>query len=94
VPIALFTVSYASLDSTGWTIQSDSINLGSASASITDGGTNLPVNVVKLAGGYGSSSAINLVPQGWKAQAGHTYQVTVTGASQPISYAVEVVSCL
>jgi hypothetical protein len=94
VPIALFSVSYAPIDSTGWTIQSDSISFGSVQATVSDGGNSLPVNVVKLASGYGSSSAINLVPQGWKAQAGHTYQVTVTGASQPISYAVEVVSCL
>jgi uncharacterized protein YkwD len=93
VPLALFTASYASIDSTGWTIQSDSINLSSASVTITDSGNDLPVNVVKLASGYGSAYAINIVPQGWKAQAGHTYQVTVTGASQPISYAVEVVAC-
>jgi uncharacterized protein YkwD len=93
VPLALFNVSYASIDSTGWTIQSDSITLSSATVTITDGGANLPVDVVKLQGGYGSAQALNVVPQGWKAQAGHTYQVTVTGASQPISYAVEVVAC-
>ena len=33
------------------------------------------------------------VPQGWKATSGHTYKVTVTGASMPISYQVEVVDC-
>jgi hypothetical protein len=83
VPLAMFSVSYASLDSTGWTVQSDGVNLGSAQATIGDAGTNLPVNVVELAGGYGSSTAISIIPQGWKAQAGHTYRVTVTGASQP-----------
>ncbi len=93
VPIDLFDVSWASIDSTGWTIQSDSINLSGAQVSITDGGTNRPVNVVTLQGGYGSSHAINLIPQGWQAQAGHTYQVNVTGIAQPISYAVEVVNC-
>jgi uncharacterized protein YkwD len=93
VPLAMFTISYASLDSTGWTVQSDSVNLSNAQVTITDAGVNLPVTVVKLAGGYGSSQAINIKPQGWKALAGHTYQVTVSGASQPISYAVEVVAC-
>jgi hypothetical protein len=93
VPVELFDVSWASVNDTGWTIQSDSISLNGAQVSITDGGSNLPVSVVNLQGGYGSSSAINIQPQGWNAQAGHTYQVTVTGASQPISYAVEVVAC-
>jgi hypothetical protein len=33
------------------------------------------------------------VPNGWTTQTGHTYTVTVTGASQPISYNVEVIDC-
>jgi hypothetical protein len=93
VPLELFDVSWASVNTTGWTIQSDSISLGGAQVTITDGGTNLPVSVVNLQGGYGSSSAINIKPQGWSAQAGHTYQVSVTGISQPINYAVDVVAC-
>jgi hypothetical protein len=81
------------VDSTGWTIQSDSISLSGAQVTITDGGTNRPVTVTNLQSGYGSKYAINMKPQGWTSQAGHTYSVSVTGISQPISYDVQVVAC-
>jgi hypothetical protein len=93
VPIQMFKASFASIDSTGWTVQSDSIDLGGAQVTVSDGGTNMPVTVTQLAGGYGSSYAIRFNPQGWTTQAGHTYAVSVTGVSTPISYNVEVLAC-
>jgi hypothetical protein len=93
VPLELFNVSFQTLDSTGWTVQSDSINLGGAQVTVTDGGTNRPVTVTQLSGGYGSSYAIRFNPQGWTTQAGHTYSVSVTGISTPINYDVVVVNC-
>jgi len=93
VPVQLFTVSFQSVDSTGWTIQSNSINLGSAQVTVTDGGQNRPVTVTQLNGGYGSTYAIRFNPQGWTSQAGHTYSVSVSGTSQPINYDVQVVNC-
>jgi hypothetical protein len=33
------------------------------------------------------------VPQGWEVAAGKTYDVTVSGASEPISYSVTIVDC-
>ncbi len=93
VPAKLFTASYASVDSTGWTIQSESINLASAKVTITEGGQNRPVTVATLQSGYGSKYAIVIRPQGWTSAAGKTYKVSVTGISQAINYDVQVVSC-
>jgi hypothetical protein len=94
VPIELFTASgYTSVDVTGWSIQSDTINLANAQVTITDGGTNRAVNVSVLPAYYGSLYAIRMAPQGWTSQVGHTYAVDVTGISQAIHYEVQVVTC-
>jgi hypothetical protein len=45
-----------------------------------------------LSGGYGSSSAISIIPDGWSTQVG-TYHVEVSGVGAPISYDVEIVDC-
>jgi hypothetical protein len=92
-PYEALHASFASVDETGWTIQSDSINLTGANVTIDDGGTPRPIQVVELAGGYGSAFALNLLPQGWTTEVGHTYSVTVTGASMPIAYDVTIVAC-
>jgi hypothetical protein len=93
VPLQMFTASFASLDSTGWTVQSDTINLAGAQVTVKDAGATKPVTVTALQGGYGSKYAFRFNPQGWKTEAGHTYSVSVTGAAQPISYDVKVVNC-
>jgi uncharacterized protein YkwD len=92
-PSGAVTASWASLNDTGWTIQSSSIDLSGASVQITDGSESLGVAVSQLAQGYGDTWAIRIVPQGWTMQAGHSYAVTVTGASQPIAYTVDVIDC-
>jgi Cysteine-rich secretory protein family len=79
-------------DSTGWSIQSDTINLDNAQVSIQEGGQTLPVTVGRLGQGYGSRWAIRIV-HSWKVQAGKTYAVNVTGVSPPIAYSVQVVDC-
>jgi hypothetical protein len=53
----------------------------------------LPVTVTQLGSGYGSTFAISMIPMGWKATAGTTYSVQVSGAAMPISYDVSVVDC-
>lgn len=83
-----------SLDATGWSIQSDKIKLDdTVTVSVTSGGSPLAVNVTVLPGGYGSSYALSIVPDGWQTTAGQTYSVSVSGASMPISYDVNVVDC-
>ena len=93
IPIQAFGTSFSSIYKTGWSLQSDSVDLKSAAVSITAGGMDLPVKVTQLGSGYGSTYAISMIPMGWKAAAGTTYSVTVTGASMPVAYEVSVVDC-
>src|SRR5690606_30762817 len=81
------------LDETGWSIQSDSLSLGGAQVSVSANGQSLPVTVSNLLGGYGSMSAISIIPSGWTMSAGTSYHVEVTGAGAPISYDVHAVAC-
>ncbi|WP_394821967.1 CAP domain-containing protein [Pendulispora albinea] len=81
------------LDKTGWSIQSDTIDLSKGTVTITDGGTNMPVTVNVLGANYGSRYAIRMVPNGWTSQKGHTYSVSVSGISQPINYQVQITDC-
>ncbi len=82
----------SSIDETGWTIQSDSIDLSGAQVSIRDGGIDLPVTVNNLRL-WPTQTAISMVPDGWTTTAGKTYEVSVTGISSPINYEVQVVGC-
>jgi hypothetical protein len=82
-----------SIDETGWTVQSDDIDLDGATVTVREGGSVLPVETSVLLPGYGSSSAIRFVPDGWQAQAGKTYEISLSGVSPVISYSVEVVDC-
>jgi len=91
VPFDVFRVN--SLDTAGWTIQSDSINLGTATVTVADAGQDRPVTVSVLPANYGSRYAIKILPNGWTSQAGHTYAVSVQGTAMPIAYSVEVVDC-
>jgi uncharacterized protein YkwD len=94
IPIQALTSSRNnSVDMTGWTVQSDSINLAGAQVAVTVDGTAQPVTVTQLDAGYGSRYAIRFNPMGWTTQAGHTYAVAVTGIPTAINYSVQVVSC-
>lgn len=93
-PVQAVNPSWSSIDQTGWTLQSDSVNLTNAQVTITmDGGTARPVTITHLLANYGSSYAISMIPQGWTTQAGHTYHVSITGVNPAIAYDVEVVDC-
>jgi hypothetical protein len=93
VPIQAFGNTWAKVDQTGWSLQSDSINLGSADVTVTSDGMDLAVTVTTLSPGYGSMYAIRFNPSGWTTAAGKTYHVAVSGTSTPIEYDVEVVDC-
>lgn len=92
-PYGAVKPSWKSIDQTGWTLQSDSINLAGAQVSVTESGQTLAVQTSQLLGGYGSRYAIKFIPQGWTISAGRTYAVRVTGITSPISYDVQVVAC-
>jgi hypothetical protein len=91
VPLQAFTAT--ELDKSGWSLQSDTINLGSATATVMDGTTNQPVTVSTNLGSYGAKYAMGMTPNGWTSVAGHSYTVTIGGTTPPISYTVQVVDC-
>lgn len=87
------TIGWAHVDQTGWTVQSDSIDLNAATVSVKSGGVDMPVAVNALGQGYGSMSAVRFVPQGWAVEPGKTYDVALGDVAQPIAYSVQIVDC-
>lgn len=92
-PFAASQLSFSSMDETGWSVQSDTIDLSVAQVEITAGGNPMPVGITVLAGGYGSDSAISMIPQGWMMTPGTSYHVRIDGIGQTIEYDVDVVDC-
>jgi hypothetical protein len=94
VPLQAFGGRFlGTLDQTGWTVQSDTINLRGAQVRVSVGGVERPVTVTQLGSGYGSTHALRFTPRGWTTQAGETYDVQVSGTAPPITYQVKVVAC-
>jgi uncharacterized protein YkwD len=93
IPLAALGARAQTVDVTGWSIQSDTINLATAQVAVTVDGADAPVTVTQLLPNYGSRYAIRFNPTGWTTQAGKTYAVAVTGVTPPINYTVQVVSC-
>jgi uncharacterized protein YkwD len=87
------TIGWSDVDKTGWTVQSDTIDLGAATVSVTVDGVDRPVATNVLGQNYGSSYAIRFVPQGWTVEPGKTYEVELGNVAQPIAYAVQIVDC-
>lgn len=92
-PIAAAQLPWTSMDETGWSIQSDTRDFASAQVEITAGGDARPVAVAVLGAGYGSASAISMIPQGWTMTAGTSYHVRIDGAGAAIEYDVDIVDC-
>jgi MYXO-CTERM domain-containing protein len=91
VPVQAITTTQA--DSAGWSVQSDTINLNSATATVMDGTASMPVTVAALPANFGSTYAIRILPMGWTSEAGHSYAVTLGGTSSAVGYTVDVVDC-
>ncbi len=92
-PYEANALGWSSMDKTGWSFQSDSINLTGAKVTIRAGGQTLPIKVTQLASNYGSKYALSMIPQGWTMEAGQVYDVTVATSTQTINYQVDVVDC-
>jgi hypothetical protein len=80
-----------------WTWSFHSSMQGTANATIAvlrvDDNTPLAVNVMQLQQGYGQD-AISWTANGWAAEAGKTYRVTVSGLSGgDVTYDVKPVNC-
>ena len=89
VPYELMNLAWATLEETGWSIQSDSTNLSNAAVTITlDDGTDLPVTVTELA----PIMAVNTpsVDSQWMGiAASRTYDVHIEATGGVIDYSVE-----
>ena len=92
-PPGIVPLQAANVDSTGWTVQSDTIDLSTAAVTVQEGSTSLLVSVRILASGYGSKYAIAFTPDGWSSTPGRTYTVTISGISQTIKYTVTFANC-
>jgi hypothetical protein len=93
IPIQAMRSRFANMDSTGWSVQSDSIDLANADVTVTLDGMDRPVSVTTLGSGYGSRYAISIIPMGWTTAAGQTYNVALSGTSMPIEYEFTIVDC-
>lgn len=93
MPFEAITRNGNGLDKTGWSIQSDEIDLSAAQVTVTVGGVIKPVQVTQLLSNYGTKYAISFIPQGWATEAGTEYTVSVSGVPTPIAYTVKVVDC-
>ncbi|HET9931438.1 MAG TPA: CAP domain-containing protein [Polyangiaceae bacterium] len=91
-PLEAFGGPRQTIDSTGWSLQSDSINLSGAKVAVTFNGVSQPVTVTQLDPNYGSRYAIRFNPMGWTSAVG-AYHVSVTGIPTAIEYDVNVVAC-
>jgi hypothetical protein len=85
------TVPWAHIDETGWSVQSDDINVTNAQVTVTENGVNKPVAANGLGQGYGSTYGVRFVPQGWTVEVGKTYDVALSVGG--IQYSVTVVDC-
>ncbi len=93
-PMEAYGSGRTTLSDTGWTVQSDELDLSNAEVSVTATSSgDQPVSVTQLLGGYGSRQAFRFNPMGWEPVAGETYTVSITGISEAISYEVRMVSC-
>ena len=92
-PIQAVSQSWTSIDDTGWSLQSDVVDLTGATVLVTEDGQPRPVKTTTLLQHYGSTTALMIMPQGWRSRAGSTYKVTVVGADMPVEYEVTMVDC-
>lgn len=90
-PIELNSNGWSSMDSTGWTIQSDTIAFDGKTITVKANGEEKPVDIAQLLPNFGARNTVKITPKGWKMQAGTKYEVKVQGTD--IDYAFEAVSC-
>jgi hypothetical protein len=92
-PLQAYQMSRMSLSQTGWSIQSERLDLSEPEVVVTSDGAELPVAVEALEGNYGASEGIRIVPDGWDVAAGSSYEVVASFAGGDVAYAFEIVDC-
>lgn len=90
-PIELNANSWTSMDSTGWTIQSDTIAFSGKTITVKGNGKALDVSTMDLLPDFGARNAVKITPKGWKMKSGTRYEVEVEGTQ--IKYTFEATTC-
>jgi len=94
VPIqAMHIASWMDVDAAGWSIQSDYIDLRRGEVRVTRGGIAVATDTWELDPGYGSSFGLGIRPRGWRTAVGESYEVTLGGLSEPVSWRFTLVDC-
>lgn len=81
------------VDEVGWSLQSDAIDLDSASIWMVHDGVEVPVEVYVMEPYMGSFSAIRWVPPASFHGLEGTFTVRVEGLEEPFEYDVELIDC-
>ncbi|HVJ92431.1 MAG TPA: CAP domain-containing protein [Labilithrix sp.] len=92
-PVPIDAIRGTKVDTTGWTVQSSSLDLDGADVTVRVAGVERPVRVFALERTMGSLTAIRFVPSGWSTEAGKRYEVHVAKDAIDIDFAVEPVTC-
>jgi hypothetical protein len=90
-PVPLDIFASERLDEVGWTVQSSNADLEHANVTVTVDGEAAPIHLTHLSPLEGSASAVSFTPDGWRAETGHTYHVTVGDGA--IAFSVEPTDC-
>jgi hypothetical protein len=94
-PAGVFPFDAHRADETGWSIQSDSMNMNEAFITVvrTDDNQDMPITQRRLEAQGGAAHGQAFVPDGWSPQAGDTYLISMAGVRQPLEYEVRFVDC-
>lgn len=90
-PVELNSNGWSSMDTTGWSIQSDTIDFAGKDITVTADGADKPVDIAQLLKNFGARHTVKITPKGWKMQSGVKYQVKVAGTE--IDYSFTTTSC-
>jgi hypothetical protein len=93
-PIQAYSRQRGSYSDTGWSVQSEDIDVRNATVTVTtSGGMTMPVTASALTGNYGSTRGLRILPDDWDPVAGETYTVTLGNVTPAITYAIQMVDC-
>lgn len=94
VPLQALSPYGVSIDSTGWSILSETVDPAKAYIKVTSGGESLPVQEWRtLTPKLGSKYGLAFQPSGWTVAAGHTYTVEISDVDEPLTWSFTVLDC-
>ncbi|HEX9622485.1 MAG TPA: hypothetical protein VF989_20215 [Polyangiaceae bacterium] len=92
-PLQAYGGGNTTLSDTGWSVQSEDIDVREAEITVSSAAGELAVDTEPLEGNYGFTDGIRIVPNAWDVEAGQTYAVSLSGLGTPIAYEFTLVDC-